>query len=406
MISEQERKAILAAGKPEPRDVPWFGEVNFGGWYTEEEIEAAVKAIRDSMHWSKGLGPRPKEVTQFEEKLAEYCGAKYALALTNCGAGLDLAARALGLGPGDEVICPAINYKASQLVVIDRGAKVVFCETDPVTLNLDPQDVERRMTSRTRAIIPVHQTGLSAPMDELEDIANRHPHPVYGPPKIIGDAARAAGAGYKGGKVGGTGWATSFSFHSQKLMTTLGEGGALVTNDKELAEKVRDMIFYGGEHGWGMNYRMCKVQAAVGIVQLKRLDEMIAKRRQVALRRNKLLDGVSELILPSEPHGYYHAFYVYPILVKKEWAGKRRDEILRIMEEKFGIVCSVTNRPVYQRWPYIAEKCGTPNLPITEDIGQRLFCPPIHPQFTEEQEMYVVASLLETIDTIGSSDEG
>lgn len=402
MISVQEMEKILSAGKPEPRDVPWFGEVNFGAWYTEAEVDAVVKAIRDSMHWSKGFGPRPKELAEFEYKLAEYCGVKHAIALTNCGAGLELALRSLDLEVGDEVICPAINYKAAHMAVLDRGAKVVFCEIDPATLNLDPGDVERRMTSKTRAIIPVHLTGLSAPMDELVEIANRHPHPVYGPPKIIGDAARAIGAGYKGGKVGGTGWATAFSFHTQKLMTTLGEGGALVTNDTELAEKVRDMCFYGGEHSWGMNYRMSKVQAAVGIVQLDRLDEMVAKRRQVALRRYKLLDGVPELILPSEPPEYYHAFYVYPILVQSEWAREKRDQILKIMEERFGIVCSVTNKPVYLRWPYIAEKCGQPKLEISEDIAQRLFCPPIHPQLTDEQERYIIASILETINIIKS----
>ncbi len=400
MSTPQERKKILAAGKPDPRDIPWFGEVNFGAWYTEAEVVAVEKAIRDSMHWSKGFGPRPRELAEFEEQFAAYCGAKHALALTNCGAGLDLAVRALALEPGDEVICPAINYKASQLVVIDHGAKVVFCEIDPRTLNLDPADVERRMTPRTRAIIPVHQTGLSAPMDELDEIVNRHPHPMYGPPKVIGDAARAAGAGYKGKKVGATGWATAFSFHTQKLMTTLGEGGALVTNDTALANTVRDLISYGGEHGWGMNFRMSKIQAAAGIVQLSRLDEMITARRKIALRRHKLLQDVPEILLPFEPDDCCHAYYVYPILVQPEWAGRQRDDILKIMEQKFGIVCSVTNRPVYQRWTYIAEKCGTPHLPVTEDVGQRLFCPPIHPQFTEEQEMYIVAALLETIALI------
>ena len=402
MIDSIRRKEILGKGKPEPKHVPWWGESNFGGWYTEKEIDAAVKAMRESMHWSKGFGPRPEEVARFEEKLAAYCGVNHAIALTNCGAGLDLALRALELEPGDEVICPAINYKASQMAILDRGGKVIFCEIDPETLNLDPEDVENRITKRTRAIIPVHLTGLSAPMDELEEIAHRHPHPIYGPPKIIGDAARAIGAVYKSKKIGAVGWATSFSFHSQKLMTTLGEGGALVTDDAVLAKKVRDMCFYGGEHGWGMNYRMNKVQAAVGIVQLGRLDEMVAKRRHAAQRRTNLLQGSLDLILPFEPPDYYHAYYVYPILVKPEWSGEKRDAILKIMEERFGIVCSITNRPVYLRWPYVAEKCGNPSLKISENIAQRLLCPPLHPQFTEAHELYVTASLLETIDMVKS----
>lgn len=400
MIDYQTRQKILARGKPEPKHVPWWGEPNFGCWYTEAEINAAVEAMRESMHWSVGFGPDPKTIADFENAFAQYCGAKYAIAITNCGMGLEMAMRCLELELGDEVICPAINYKASQMAILAQGGKVVFCDIDPRTLNVAPEDVEKRITPRTRAICPVHQTGLAAPIDELLDIAERYPHTVHGPLKIIGDAARSCGASYNGNKVGSKAWLTCFSFHSQKLMTTLGEGGAVTTNDSALAVRIRDLCHYGGEHGWGMNYRMNKVQAAVGLVQLSRLDEMNGQRRQAAYRRSALLDGAPELILPYEPEGYEHTYYVYPILVQPDWAGHKRDRILSIMQEKFGIVCSVTNRPTYLRWPYIAAKCGTPKLPVSEDIGQRLFCPPLHPLLTEEQELYICASLLETIDLI------
>jgi perosamine synthetase len=401
MINSSERKKILDRGKPEPKEVPWWGEVNFGAWYTEAEIDAAVQAIRESMHWSVGFGgPNPKTVADFEEAFAKYCGAEYAIAVTNCGVGLDWAMICLDLQPGDEVICPAINYKASQMAILDRGGKVVFCEIDPRTLNLDPADVERRITPRTRAICPVHQTGLAAPIDELLAIAERHPHPVHGPLKIIGDAARSCGAKYHGNRVGAKEWVTAFSFHGQKLLTTLGEGGAITTNDPDLAARMRDLCHYGGEHGWGMNNRMNKVQAAVGLVQLRRLDEMNGMRRKAAYRRNMLLEGVPEIILPYEPPDYEHTYYVYPILVKPDWAGAKRDRLLSVMEEKFGIVCSVTNKPTYLRWPYIAAHCGVPKLPVSEDIGQRLFCPPLHPLLTEEQELYVSASVLEAIEII------
>ena len=401
MIDRQARKKILSKGKPEPKNVPWWGELNFGSYYTEAEIDAAVQAIRESMHWSVGFGgPDPKTVADFENAFAEYCGAKHAIAITNCGVGLDMAMICLCLQPGDEVICPAINYKASQMAILDRGGKVVFCDVAPRTLNVDPVDVERRITPRTRAICPVHLTGLAAPIDELLEIAERHPHPVHGPLKIIGDAARSCGATYHGNKVGAKEWVTAFSFHGQKLMTTLGEGGAVTTNDSALAARMRDMCHYGGEYGWGMNNRMNKVQAAVGLVQLSRLDEMNGMRRKAAYRRNVLLNGVPDIILPYETPGYEHMYYVYPILVQPDWAGVKRDRLLSIMQEKFGIVCSVTNKPTYLRWPYIAAKCGTPKLPVSEDIGQRLFCPPLHPLLSEEQELYVCASLLETIDVI------
>jgi dTDP-4-amino-4,6-dideoxygalactose transaminase len=402
MIDSAERKEILSKGKPEPKDVPWWGEPNFGSWYTEAEIDAVVKAIRSSMHWSVGFGHggTSGEIEKFENAFAEYCGAKYAIAITSCGVGLDIAMMCLDLEPGDEVITPAINYKSSQMAILGQRGKVVFCDIDPKTLNVDPEDVERRITPRTRAICPVHLTGLSAPMDELLDIAERHPHPKHGPLKIIGDSARACGAGYKGTKIGAKGWLTAFSFHSQKLMTTLGEGGAITTNDTKLAERIRDINHFGGEYGWGSNYRMNKVQAAAGLVQLGRLDEMNAMRRKVAFRRNALLGDEPEIILPYEPPGYEHVYYVYPILVQPEWAGGKRDKILSIMEKKFGIVCSVTNRPTYLRWPYVAKMCGDPKLKVSEDIGQRLFCPPLHPLLNEEQEFYICASLLETIDMI------
>jgi dTDP-4-amino-4,6-dideoxygalactose transaminase len=402
MIDPVQRRKILASGKPEPKNVPWWGELNFGGWYTEAEIEAVVEAIRSSMHWSQGFGHGGSsgEIEKFEKAFALYCGTQHAIAITSCGVGLDIAMMCLDLEPGDEVITPAINYKASQMAILGQRGKVVFCDIDPRTLNVDPDDVEKRITPRTRAICPVHLTGLSAPMDELLDIAQRHPHPKHGPLKVIGDAARACGAGYKGTKIGAKGWLTAFSFHSQKLMTTLGEGGAIVTNDSRLAQRIRDINHFGGEYGWGTNYRMNKVQAAAGLVQLSRLDEMNGMRRKAAYRRNALLDAVPEIILPYEPPGYEHVYYVYPILVQKEWAGEKRDKILSLMERNYGIVCSVTNRPTYLRWPYVGEKCGNPKLKVSEDIGRRLFCPPLHPLLNEEQELYICASLLETIDMI------
>ncbi len=402
MIDAVKRKIILSKGKPEPKDVPWWGEPNFGGWYTEAEIDAVVKAIRSSMHWSEGFGHggSSKKIEEFENAFADYCGAKHAIAITSCGVGLDIAMMCLDLEPGDEVITPAINYKASQMAILGQRGKVVFCDIDPETLNVDPEDVEKRITPRTRGICPVHLTGLSAPMDELLDIAERHPHSKHGPLKIIGDAARATGAGYKGTKIGAKGWLTAFSFHSQKLMTTLGEGGAITTDDSKLAQRIRDINHFGGEYGWGSNYRMNKVQAAAGLVQLSRLDEMNNSRRVIAHRRKKLLESAAELIMPYEPPGYVHVYYVFPILVQPEWAGEKRDKILSIMEKKFGIVCSVTNRPTYLRWPYVEERCGNPKLKVSEDIGQRLFCPPLHPLLNEEQELYICASLLETIDII------
>lgn len=399
MLDSKTIKNILSKGKPDPKDVPWWGVLNFGAWYTEAEVDAVVKAIRESMDWSVGFSPN-KVIEEFEDAFAKYCGAKYAIAINSCGTGLDMAMRCLDLEPGDEVICPAINYKAAHLSVLDRGGKVVFCDINQNTLNLDPEDVEKRITPRTRAIFPVNMNGLPAPLDELLNIAARYSHSKYGPLKVIVDSARCCGAAYKGTKVGSKGWMTIFSFQASKLMTTLGEGGMITTNDPMLAERLRDIRHFGRETGWGTNYKMTKVQAAVGLVQLSRLNEMNHRRKEAAHRRSKILEGTPELILPSEPAGYEHVYYLYSILVRPDWAGEKRDKIISIMQEKFGIACSVTNQPTYARWPYIAEKCGVPKLEVSEDVGNRLFCPPLHPLLTEEQELYICASLLETIDMI------
>lgn len=403
MLDAQVRKDILSQGKPEPKDVPWWGEPNLGAWYTEAEVEAAVDAIRESMDWAVGFGPNPQAIKEFESAFAEYCGTKYAIATNSCGTGLDMAMMCLDLEPGDEVICPAINYKAAHLAIIGQGGRVVFCDIDPRTLNLDPEDVEKRITSRTRAIFPVHMNGLSAPMDALLDIAERHPHPRHGPLKVIGDAARSCGATYKGTKVGSKGWMTAFSFHTQKLMTTLGEGGAITTDDPKAADRLRDTRQFGGEDGWGSNYKMTKVQAAVGLVQLSRLDEMNRRRIEAAQRRSKILSGTPELILPYEPPDCEHIYYVYSILVQPDWAGKKREEIISIMNEKFGIVCSVSNPPTYLRWPYISKHCDFTRLEVSEDIGRRLLCPPLHPLLNDDQELYICASLLEAVDLVKKS---
>ena len=404
MLDAKSIKKILAKGKPEPMNILWWGEPNLGSWYTESEINAVIKSIKESNNWWTGFGPNPKEIEEFENAFAKYCGAKYAVAINSCGTGLDMAMMCLDLKPGDEVISPAINYKAAHLSIIRAGGKVIFCDIDPKTLNLDPKDVEQKLTPRTRAICPVHMNGLSAPMDELLDIAQKHPHVKYGPLKIIGDAARSCGANYKGMKVGSKGWMTVFSFHTQKLMTTLGEGGMITTNDLDLTNRLRDIRQFGGENNWGSNYKMTKVQAAVGLVQLNRLDKMNSCRREVAQRRSQILKSVPELTLPYEPADSEHLYYVYAILVKPDWAGEKRDKIISLMREKFGIVCSISNTATYLRWPYIAEKCDIPKLKVTEEISKRLLCLPVHPLLTEDQELYICASLLEVLELIKRDD--
>ncbi len=394
------RDAVVREAREHAR---WDSEPMLGGWYTEAEVEAAVKAIRDSMDWAVGFGFFCDEIVQFEEAFAAYCGTRYAVSITSAGAGLDMAMMALDLEPGDEVISPAINFWAGHYAIIGQGGKLVLGEVDPTTFNLDPADVERRITPRTRAILATHMNGLSAPMDELREVAERHPHPVHGPAQVIGDAARACGGGYQGTRIGKRGWMTVFSFHTMKLMTTLGEGGMITTDDPELCERLRAIRMWGAETDmWGGNYKLTKVQAAVGLVQLSRLDEMNGIRRRHAQQRTALLQDVPHLTLPHEPPGYEHVYYLYTCLVPREWGGEKRDRLMAILHEDYGVGCQVLNPPTYQRRPFVREHTRGQELPLSEELGTRLFCPGLHPLMSEDDNEFIAAALDAAVERVAA----
>ncbi len=380
------------------RDYP--GLPPLGGWFTDEEVDAIGECLRDSMNWRQGFGGA--EIGQFEEAFAEYCGVKHAIALNSCGTGLDISLMVLDIEPGDEVISPAITFRATHHAVIGQGAELVMCEIDPATFNLDSADVEARMTDKTRAVLAVHNNGLSAYMDELEEIAQRHPHPKYGPPKIIGDAARGCGAGYKGTKVGKMGWMNIFSFQTSKNMTTLGEGGMLTTDDDEVARRARGIRAFGaGEGVWGTNYRMTRLQGAVGLVQLRRLDEMNDLRRDRAQRMTELLSDIPGFTLPTEPEGCHHIYYGYTIMVPEEWAGEGRQKLMDWLQAERGVGTVVMNNPTYKQDKLIATLgWGPEDVPISELTGERLFCLSLHPLMTDDDLEYIAAAMREGVSVV------
>jgi len=396
LLDEEERKEILKKWRPK---VMPPAEPLLGGWYTEEEVEAAVKAIRDSMDWHVGF--TGNEIKEFEKTFAEYIGTKYAISINGAGTGLDMAMMCLNLKPGDEVICPAINFKAAHLAILGQGGKLVFCEVDPKTLNVDPDDVEKRITPRTRAIFPVSLCGLSPPLDDLLEIAENHPHPKYGPPKVIIDAARCCGAEYRGTKVGKKGWMTIFSFHTMKIITTLGEGGMITTDDPEVAKKIIAWRQFGsGIGGWGTNYKMTKVQAAVGLVQLRKIDEIVAHRRKIAFQRNELLKDVPELTLPYEPPDCKHVYYLYPILVPPDWAGEKRDRLEKMLVEDYNVGYFDADARLYKRDQYIIEHTKDQRIPISDEISERILCPSLQGFMTEEENTYICAAIVDAVERI------
>ncbi len=375
----------------------WQGEPRLGSIYGEEETEAAVAAIRDSQALTQGFsGP---QVQAFEEAYAKYTGVKYARTLNAAGPGLDLAMRYLDLQPDDEVIVPAVNYVASPLAVIGAGGKVVWGEIDPKTLQLDPNDVEKRITPRTRAIFPVHMNGMSAPMDDYLELAKRHPHEKHGPLVVIGDAARSCGGDYKGKKIGVHGLMNIFSFHALKNMVTLGQGGMMTTDDERVSDFFYETRHYGFDstENWGSGNVMTKVQAAVGLVQLAKLDSFIAARRHLAQQRNAMLADLEELATPLEPADCVHSYYLYTCVVRPEWAGEKRNSLMKMMDQQYGVRLVVANPPAYEVHKFLRRQTEGQSLPLSEEMGRRLFCVPIHPAMSDEDNEYIMAALIESV---------
>lgn len=370
-----------------------------GSWYTNEEIEAAIEVIRESVDWRVGFRAKRYEM-EFEDAFACYIGTSFAIAFNAAGTALDMVLYCLDLQPGDEVVSCGINFVGTHVSVIGQGGKVILCEPDTESLNIDPADVERVITPRTRAILATHMNGLSVDMDGLLEVAGRNPHPQYGPPVVIGDAARACGATYKGHHVGSQGWATVFSFQSKKLMTTLGEGGMVTTNDNRLAERLRRLRSFGKNLHWGTNCKMSKVQAAVGLIQLQRLDEMNDRRILLSEERNRLLGDVPCLSVPLVPKGYRHVYYRYSILVDRELRGTRRDMLMHTLESEYGIGCMVADPPTYTTSRLVREATLGQHMPITDEISERMFCPSLHPLMTHEENTAIARAVKEATEKI------
>ncbi len=398
MALSAEEQALLNGEK---RNLPFLPAL--GGWYNEEEVEALTQALRESMEWRVGF--TGNDIAEFEREFAEYCDVKYAFAVNSCGTGLDGAMQALNLGPEDEVIVPAITYIATAQAVVGVGAKIVLAECHPDTFNIDPNDVERRMTANTRAIMPVHNNGLSADMDALADIAERHPHAVHGPAPVVGDAARAAGGGYKGTRVGKRGAMNIFSFQTTKNMTTLGEGGMVTTDDDDYAAYINSSRSFGwGLKGWGSNYRLTKLQAVAGRIQLARLDEMNDLRRDRALLLSACLADAPGVIVPQTPAGYDHVWYGYTVMLESEWAGEPRDKVTEHMQSEYGVGGGIMNAALPD-YDSILNKLGhTPeDVPVSTDIGRRLFCPSLHPLMSDDDVRYVAASIKASMQEVSAT---
>jgi len=363
----------------------------------EEEIAAVVETLRSG--WLT-VGPRTQE---FEQEFARAVGAPHAVAVSSCTAALHLALDALELKPGDEVITSTLTFTATGAAIVHAGGRPVLADCEADTLNLSHQDVARKVTARTRALVPVHFAGHPAPMDELLEIARRHRLTV------IEDAAHALPASYRGRRVGTIGDVTAFSFYATKNLTT-GEGGMLTMADSELAERLRPRRLHGmsrdawrrysNEGTWrydvsypGFKYNMTDIAAAIGLVQLRRLPALHERRQRIVGLYNQLLAGIDELQLPALRPEVDHAWHLYVLRVRPERLTINRDSLIQLLKAE-GIGTSVQFIPLHLH-SYYSNTFGyrSEQFPVASAAAETIFSLPLYTQMEDADVRHVAMTL-------------
>jgi perosamine synthetase len=356
--------------------------------------EAETRAVADVL--ASGWVSQGPKVAEFERDFAARVGAKFGVATTSCTTALHLALRIAGIGEGDEVICPSYSFVATANAILYTGATPVFAEIDGDTWNIDPDDAIRRITPRTKAIIPVHQVGLPADLDRFAPLEARGI-------TIIEDAACAIGATYRGRTIGSHGHISCFSFHPRKTIS-MGEGGMLMTDDAALAEHARQLRSHGAsvsDHArhqakglvyeeyreLGYNYRMTDLQAAIGLAQLPKLERFLQRRRAIAARYNAAFSSVPEFQVPARPAYAEHAYQSYAVILTDR-CGLDRDEAMRALAD-CGVSCRRGIPPIHLE-PLYRDRVVTAALPVTEKVAARSIFLPIFAALSDADQARVI----------------
>ena len=354
----------------------------------EEEVEAVVKVLR-SGPLTNALGAGPM-VKQFEKKYAEFAGVKHAVAVNTGTAALHSAIVAAGVKQGDEVILPSFTFVATAEAVVMAGGKPVFTDIDPETYNISPAEIEKNITKKTKAIVPVDLYGLPAEVKPIRKIAAEHGLAV------VEDAAQAHGATYDEKPAGFFADVACWSLYASKNMTT-GEGGVITTDNDEMAETMRLLRTHGEKAKYaslmlGYNYRMSEIQAAIGLAQLAKLPAFVAKRRKNAKRLTKILAETEKLQLPKETQARQHSWYLYTVRLTHATADERNNIVEELRKKDIGAEVYYAN-PVHIM-PFYRDSFGRRTLPETEKAAKQVFSLPIHPGVTEEQIDHIGKSVL------------
>lgn len=368
----------------------------------EDEILAVVDTMRSG--WIT-TGPK---VRQFETMFAAYIGVEHAVAVNSATAALHLALDAIGIGRGDEVLVPTMTFAATAEVVRYMGATPVLVDCDPRTLNLDPAKLERHITARTRAIIPVHIAGQACDMAEIISFAEQH-HLV-----VVEDAAHALPSHYKGQRIGSISPLTAFSFYATKTITT-GEGGMLVTNDAQYAERARIMSLHGiskdawkrysAEGNWyyeiiapGYKYNLTDIAAAMGMVQLEKAGRLLNRRREIANRYNHAFAPLSSVTPPYQAEERDHAWHLYILQLQLGQLSCSRNEFVRDLKAR-NIGVSVHFIPLHLH-PYYRQNYGysRTDLPVASACYERILSLPIYPTMSDGDVNDVIEAVYDALD--------
>jgi perosamine synthetase len=352
----------------------------------KEEIEAVMETLKS------GWVTQGQKVEEFEKTFANYCGVKHGVAVSNGTAALHTALASIDIQTGDEVITTPLSCIATTNPILYLNAKPVFADIDPETLNIDPNHIEKKITPKTKAILPVHLFGHPADMDPIIEIAEKHG--LY----IIEDAAHAHGAKYKGKRAGSLGHISCFSFYADKNITTV-EGGMALTNNEELAEKMRSLRNFGMHKQkkfyhplLGFNYKMSDIHAAIGLAQLSKLDKYIQRKRE---NIDYLKEQVNNphLKLPTEQNYAFNVYYVCHILVDKN-----KEEIVNHLQNK-----GIETRPLLtfipEQPPYTKHSHHTNKCPNAKEAHQKGFYISNSPLLTNDELDFIAKTLLEALKT-------
>lgn len=358
----------------------------------EDDIQAVVDVLR-----SDYLTTGPK-IAEFEKMVADYVGAKYAVAISNGTSALHAACFAAGIQPGDEVITTPLTFAASSNCVLYCGGTPVFADVDPKTYNIDPEDIRRKITDKTKAIIAVHLAGQPCDMDEIHKIAKEHDLIV------IEDGAHALDSVYKGKKVGTLSDMTTFSFHPVKPITT-GEGGMIVTDNEEFYQKMMLFRSHGitrdenlmtrNDGPWfyqqldlGYNYRITDIQCALGCSQMKKLDRFLALRKEIVARYNEAFADCENIVTPYQLPETESGWHLYIVQVKN----CDRRKVFEALREH-GIAVNVHYIPVYLHPYYQEHGYKDVHCRNAEEVYSHIISLPLYPTLTEEQQQYVIETL-------------